>query len=253
VMLASAAFSNRHLKSTVEGQTREPSIMEVNRESRAVGKKHYTLLTTIPRELCVKSGSWACPRCFYNAWDAVTGYSYSRIYLEEFPNIALFPRQIQHIIQSIISYGYLPDHEPTLGEKGDLHGVNFAVDEFQLQLTGEEEWLRWRSIKDMFNIEKKDIMKIKWLSFQTLPVEGGLLYSFLFTLKGLVKWTTFNEIELYVERNYPSRREKKIKEGAVEFELWGHDKDKCIDRDFARSIGKKMPKTRYTWVTEGAI
>ncbi|PMD32971.1 hypothetical protein L207DRAFT_571750 [Hyaloscypha variabilis F] len=116
------------LKSTIPGQSRQPAIMEVCRESRSVGKRFYTLVTSIPRKRCIKREGAGCLRCIYESWSAAH------------------------------------ETEVDAAAEGDLHWVNFEIDGFVLKLSDMEHFgASWRFDEGHF----LNFGKIKWLTALT--------------------------------------------------------------------------------------
>ncbi|KAN0089593.1 hypothetical protein V8E51_019853 [Hyaloscypha variabilis] len=121
------------LKSTIPGQSRQPAIMEVCRESRSVGKRFYTLVTSIPRKRCIKREGAACLRCIDDSWNAA--------------------------------------HETEVDAEGDLDWVNFEIDGFVLKLSDMEHFgASWRFDEGHFlNFGGEVVAKIKSVTVLTEP------------------------------------------------------------------------------------
>jgi len=129
------------LRPSVPGQARQLAIMEVNHESRVVGSKHYTLIkATLPR--C----SRCCCLCIILEDLSKHPVSLNIIY-EQFRDTR--GRRIQH----------------TLSKCTMQHWVNFAIDDFAVKLTGEEHPHSF-NYSTAFNFKKKDLLRIKNLSYR---------------------------------------------------------------------------------------
>jgi hypothetical protein len=157
------------LISTIPGQSRQPAIMEVCWESRSVGKRFYTLVTSIPRKRCIKREGAACLRCIYDAWNAAPERGYWKQRWKD-EDLQMLPVEIRERVRGEV--GWIPAHETEVDAGGDLHLVNFEIDGFVLKLSSRErEHFSSRgSPRDLFWISAGEVVaKIKSITVLTEP------------------------------------------------------------------------------------
>jgi hypothetical protein len=223
-LISTLSDPKSNMKSTISGQSRQPAVIEVNRESRAVGMNFYKLVETIPRQRCVKKVEGACLRCIYDAWNSAPGRRFTKWYWKD-EEVTMLPEEVRTVVTE--AGGRIPYHKSTTDTKGDIHWIHFAVDEFVLKPSGKERYLFSRELdsKYFFNFKKKDVEGIKRFSCMVKPrVYGGVLR----VLKILVKWMGLEECLVRILGAHGNkggggrRGSRHLEEGEDGTRSWGH-------------------------------
>jgi hypothetical protein len=241
-LISTLSDPSSNMISTISGQSRQPAIMEVSRESRAVGTTFYRLVETIPKQRFFKRGEGACPRCIYNTWNSAQGRRFIWWYFED-EEINLLPEEIRTVVAE--ADGFIPPHKPTTDAKGDMHWINFAVDEFVLKLSGKERLTFEVELeaRDFLNFKKKDVEEIKWLSC--------MLGRDFRAVKILMRWTELEECLVRMLEQHESKYEERVGMGEVGVEIWRKGREVHVRGNLETLLRAKrvaMPKMRYEWV-----
>ncbi|KAE9365521.1 hypothetical protein N431DRAFT_473570 [Stipitochalara longipes BDJ] len=242
-LLSTLSDPEPRLKSAVEGQSRQPVVMEVCRESRDIGKKYYELVSSVPRKICVRRGEVACPRCIYDAWNAAPGRGYRKRYWIG-DDVEILPEEIRELLRD--QFGVVPAHEPHLSAKGDFHWVSFEIDEFVLKLSGSEPFTTVDR-RYYFNFRKEDAKKIKRLAFSTETCLGEVLI-LNWTLGGVLKWMELQELTVGIVRMKPKSNEA-VAMGDVGLELSNASRRTGIKSYFTKNLSLDAKKKLHVdWV-----
>lgn len=210
--------------------------------------KPYTLLTTNPRYRCSSS----CPRCIYEIWNSEPGRQYQQGFWED---VSSLPLELQEHLDVRGNFGTLPLHYSRLDEKGDLHWVDFAVDDFVLKLPVDAQWgtgMSYAAFHDYFNFAKEDMKRIERLEHRisagTLKDVGVIWY-----LKKMLKWIELEEFVFWIVEREEDIDEKAKGMGDLRREMWREETDWYLRGKVERLwvVGEEawpLPKMRWVWV-----
>ena len=194
----------------IEGQSRQPGVMEANTESRVVGKTFYELIHSVPKDGCALRGETACRRCLYDAWNADKARRYPwKMWVADY--LVMIPGGHRWEVKD--GFACLPLHEPVFNMHRDCHWINFERDVFTVEALPVEQYL---SNFEMFVKEKvqrievctvadmSEMHQLRWVLGDLLPL------SQLQTVKIWLHWEdentnsidtkTFGEVGLELKR-----------------------------------------------------